>query len=292
MFCAAVGMGRRQTGSKRRKTRKQVFIIPNSCGQGRGLPSALARILLATPRYGKLNRASSTALDLLGAFGENGRMSNPEDCNLWSSAEHALEYLRHADSIPHRTEREAALLEFLPPGVARILDVGSGDGRLVALAKSDRPQAALVAMDFSSAMLEALHRRFAADGKVTVVAHDFSNPLPALGLFDAVISSFAIHHVAHGRKRSLYQEIFRLLQPGGVFCNLEHVASPTDGLHHQFLDRLGIAKEQEDPSNKLLDLEAQLGWLREIGFVDVDCHWKWRELALLAGVKPASPAGD
>jgi tRNA (cmo5U34)-methyltransferase len=213
-------------------------------------------------------------------------MSDPVDSNLWSSAEHALEYLRRADSIPHRTEGEAALLEFVPLDAARILDLGSGDGRLPALAMADRPTAEFVALDFSPAMLEALHRQFDGGGKVVILAHDFSNPLPPLGHFDSVISSFAIHHVPHERKRSLYQEVFDLLRPGGVFCNLEHVASPTERLHQQFLQRLGVAPGQEDPSNRLLDLETQLGWLREIGFVDVDCHWKWRELALLAAVKP------
>jgi tRNA (cmo5U34)-methyltransferase len=70
-----------------------------------------------------------------------------------------------------------------------------------------------------------------------------------------------------------------------VFCNLEHVASPTIALHHDFLRCLDTPPEQEDPSNKLLDVKTQLEWLREIGFTDVDCHWKWRELALLAGRK-------
>lgn len=212
-------------------------------------------------------------------------MSHAPDVNLWSSAEHALDYLGRADSIPHRVEGEATLLEFLPPHPSRILDLGSGGGRLLGIVKAARPDADLVALDFSATMLETLRQRFARDAKVDVVSHDLSEPLPDLGKFSAVVSCFAIHHLAHQRKRVLYQEIFGMLLPGGVFCNLEHVASPTVRLHHAFLEKLDIQPENEDPSNKLLDLHTQLIWLREIGFEDVDCHWKWRELALLLGVR-------
>jgi SAM-dependent methyltransferase len=205
--------------------------------------------------------------------------------NLWDSAEHALQYLGRADSIPHRVEGEATLLEFIPSTTRRILDLGTGDGRLLALAKLNHPQTEAVAVDFSPAMLDAVRNRFAGDHTVTVVAHNLDHALPQLGTFDAVISSFAIHHLIHPRKRDLYAEVFALLTPGGVFCNLEHIASATPRLHEGFLQQLGLTPETEDPSNKLLALETQLGWLREIGFADVDCHWKWRELALLAGHK-------
>ena len=207
--------------------------------------------------------------------------------NLWNSAAHALEYLRRADSIPHRTEGEAALLEWLPQDCERVLDLGSGDGRLLGLVKLARPETQGVAVDFSETMLGRLHERFDRDPTVRTMAHDLDSPLPAtLGSFDAVVSSFAIHHVGHERKRALYGEVFGLLQPGGVFCNLEHVASPTGALHDSFLAALNVTPEEDDPSNRLLDVETQLTWLRELGFVDVDCHWKWRELALLAGRWP------
>jgi tRNA (cmo5U34)-methyltransferase len=209
------------------------------------------------------------------------------DINLWSSPDHAVAYLARARGIPRREQGETALLECLPTGVRRVLDLGSGDGHLLALLLAARPGATGVAVDFSPAMLERLRARFAGNERVSVVEHDLDHPLPDLGAFDAVLSSFAIHHVAHPRKRALYEEVFRALEPAGVFCNLEHVASPTLRLHHEFLARLGVAPADEDPSNKLLDVHTQLEWLREVGFAHVDCHWKWRELALLAGVKPA-----
>jgi SAM-dependent methyltransferase len=220
-------------------------------------------------------------------------MTTNSRVNLWTSTQHAIDYLGRADSLPHRREGESAVLEFVPLNTHRILDLGTGDGRLLALVKAyltteeqhDHAQFEAVALDFSPAMLEAVRKRFAADASVTIMTHNLDQPLPALGKFDAVVSSFAIHHLVHERKHALYAEIYDLLGPGGVFCNLEHVASPTHRLHEEFLLSIGYTPETEDPSNKLLEVETQLQWLCEIGFVDVDCHWKWRELALLAGRK-------
>ena len=60
--------------------------------------------------------------------------------NYWTNPDHALKYLARADSIPHRTEGEAALLAELPLSARRILDLGAGDGRLSALVRIERPQ--------------------------------------------------------------------------------------------------------------------------------------------------------
>jgi tRNA (cmo5U34)-methyltransferase len=210
-------------------------------------------------------------------------MSTSEPVNLWTSEDHTRDYLGRADQISHRTEGEAALLEFITPNTRRILDLGTGDGRLLALVRREHPSTEAVAVDFSPAMLQAARQRFAEDARVRVMEHNLDDPLPQINKFDAVISSFAIHHLIHERKRALYGEICAILNPGGVFCNLEHVASPSAHLHQEFLTRIGFTVGTEDPSNKLLDFETQIKWLRQIGFTDVDCHWKWRELALLAG---------
>ena len=203
--------------------------------------------------------------------------------NEWQSAEHASSYLERADQIPHRSAGEAVLLEELPPIVHRVLDLGSGDGRLLDLVLGARPQARGVAVDFSPLMLQRLKIRFGSASRVDVVDHKLDCSLPDLCTFNVVVSSFSINHQ---RKRELYGEIWTMLEPGGVFCNLEHVASASSDAHERFLGAMGMTVADEDSSNKLLDVQTQLEWFRELGFVDVDCYWKWRELALLVGRTP------
>lgn len=204
----------------------------------------------------------------------------------WTDPAHAHQYLDRADTIPHRKEGEAVLVEHLPENVGRILDLGTGNGRLAAIVLAARPGCSALVVDFSPAMLEAARARFAEVDEVEVGDHDLSESLPRdWGRFDAVVSSFAIHHVSHDRKASLCTEIFEALEPGGVFLNLEHVTSPTAELHRQFMEAMGSPKE--DATNVLTSVEENLSWLSDAGFTDVDCGWKWRELALLVARKPS-----
>jgi tRNA (cmo5U34)-methyltransferase len=206
--------------------------------------------------------------------------------NRWVDAEHARAYLATRDEIPYRAAGMAALAEFLPVTVRRALDLGTGDGVTLGLVRELRPAATGVAVDFTEEMLTRARRRF-GDEPVEVVAHDLNESLPTgWGRFDLVVSSFAIHHVPDDRKLALYGEIFDRLERGGTFLNLEHVASPTPELHDRFLAALGIDPADDDPSNLLAPVETQLAWLRSMGFGQVDCHWKWRELALLGAVRP------
>lgn len=211
-----------------------------------------------------------------------------EPVNWWVKPEWAQRYLEESKSFPWRETAYGEMLSALPGPPRRFLDLGCGDGEVTFRLREVAPQSSAISADFSVEMLGRARERFADDARVEIVEHDLDQPLPvAWGTFDAVVSAFAIHHVVDDRKRALYAEIYERLEPGGVFLNLEHVASPTPELHVAFLETLGKTIEQDDPSNKLVAVETQLGWLRGMGFEQVDCHYKWREIALLAGQRPA-----
>lgn len=198
----------------------------------------------------------------------------------WSDPGRAEEYLSRA--LPHRDEAEAMLLEALPERVDRFLDLGTGDGRLVSVVRCRHPQAEGVGLDYSAPMLERGRRRLGGEDGVELRVHDMRECLPDLGIFDLVVSGFAIHHVSHARKRSLFAEIRSVLAPEGVFVNLDLVASATAPRHERF--RRAIGRPEDDPADCLADLCEQLVWLHEAGFGEVECDFKWLEMALMVAV--------
>jgi SAM-dependent methyltransferase len=198
----------------------------------------------------------------------------------WSDPARVAEYLSR--EIPHRPAADQMLLEALPTRVERFLDLGCGDGRMIALVRGRHPEARAVGLDASEPMLARAADRFAADPLVELRAHELGLPLPVEGPFDAVVSGLAIHHLEDERKRGLLGEVKALLAPDGVFANLDLVSPPSPRIHERF--RREIGRTEDDPSDRLAGLVEQLGWLRDAGFGEVDCHFKWLELALLVGV--------
>ena len=81
----------------------------------------------------------------------------------WTSAEHVGRYLSRADEYPRRVEGESVLLDHVPRGAPRVLDLGTGDGRLLAMLQADRPRMLGVGLDFSDLMLGAAGQRFHGD---------------------------------------------------------------------------------------------------------------------------------
>jgi SAM-dependent methyltransferase len=213
-------------------------------------------------------------------------MSDHADHRRWDDADHARDYLAHRQEVPHRGEGEAVLVDALG-AVDRVLDLGAGDGRILGLVLDANPGAGGVALDHNPAMLEAADARFAALPEVAVIDHDLDEELPGgLGRFDAVVSGLAVHHLTEHRRRALYAEIRTLLRPGGVFADLDLVRSASEALHDRFVERVPWDRDPSRAWDRHPSLDQRTAWLAGAGFVNVDCLWKWRELALVVGERP------
>jgi tRNA (cmo5U34)-methyltransferase len=198
--------------------------------------------------------------------------------------------------------------------VRAFLDMGCGDGILGRAILSEYPEATGVFLDFSDTMIEAARQKAPNNsGRLFFVTEDYGKPswvrsVAGYGGLDVIVSGLSIHHQEDKRKREIYEEVFNLLTPGGLFLNLEHVASPSPFLQHLhdefFIDSLyryhqtiDSTKTREEvalshyknplyEANILTLVDTQCCWLQQIGFKEVDCYLKIFELALFGGMKP------
>ena len=228
-------------------------------------------------------------------------------------AQHFLDETRAA--IPLGFEQidvMARVIRKTRTSVGRFLDIGCGDGILGRTVSSIYPTSKGVFVDFSDVMIDALKEKLeGTSGNSEAVKTDFSKSswleqVSEHAPFDLIVTGFAIHHLPDKRKKELYREIFDLLNPGGLFMNLDHIktGSPTAevlfeewllGSMHERHQLSGSDKSWEDvekewrkrqTDNILSPVRSQIDWLNEIGFKDVDCYFQVMSLALFGALKP------
>ncbi|MFQ5480864.1 MAG: methyltransferase domain-containing protein [Thermodesulfobacteriota bacterium] len=206
------------------------------------------------------------------------------------------------------------LIEGLP--VRSFLDLGCGDGILAERILRAYPGARGTLLDFSLPMLEKARKNL--EGycaalnfvEADLAKSDWPDKAGEDGktTFDLVVSSYAIHHQSETVKKSIYKALYGLLNPGGFFVNIDHVASRDERIRNIsndfFIDSLRTYHEQQEGPGDfqkvrqlflkrmaeeapvLSTVSSQCRWLSECGFVEVDCFFKVFELAVFGGRRP------
>ena len=239
------------------------------------------------------------------------------DNSRWAERDFAHRYLDGADIMIMERRRMLEVLKshyryFLRGGkYNRVLDLGCGDGILThELLNSDDSLSAIL-IDPSEDMLQKAKDRFAHVSGVQFIRSSFQELVSAdlpLPFFNLAVSSLAIHHLDFHEKKRLFRYIYRHLADGGYFVNIDIVLSPTQSLEFWYRDLwrewmtekcdalnlddsfdcehiIDLYGEKEHYA-KIDTLDDQLNALKDAGFTDIDCFYKFGLFAVYGGIKP------
>lgn len=178
-----------------------------------------------------------------------------------------------------------------------ILDIGAGTGLFSSFILRKFPQANLTLIDLSEKMLEVAKERLKDISKVTYIIDDYTK-YKFEQKYDIVISSLSIHHLSDEEKRQLYGNIYTILNKDGVFVNADQVLGGTPYIESLYkndwkykVENSGLSQEEIHSAyertklDKMSLLDDQLNWLKDLGFKDVDCVYKYFNFVVLFGRK-------
>ncbi|MEH2309447.1 class I SAM-dependent methyltransferase [Nostoc sp.] len=181
----------------------------------------------------------------------------------------------------------------------KVLDLGAGTGLYSGMVQSVFPNAEFTLLDLAPEMLEKAKLRFSKMGKSPKILIGDYIETDLGDSYDLIISALSIHHLSDFDKELLYQRIYDVLNPGGIFVNADQVIGKTPDLEElyrqQWLDSIhakGISKEDFKAAQKRMEydrmatLEIQLHWLEAAGFQNVDCWYKNFSFAVFGGYRP------
>jgi tRNA (cmo5U34)-methyltransferase len=174
-----------------------------------------------------------------------------------------------------------------------ILDLGAGTGLFSALVLQKYPDAKITLVDISEKMLEIAKKRFDMNAYIQIFCQDFTK-FETATKYDAIISSLAIHHLEDNSKIELYDKIYTMLKDKGLFIHAEQVEGETPYMAHlnnkrwkEHVEDSGLAPAEQEAAyervklDKRVPLSIQLEWLKNSGFKEVDCLYKYYDFTVI-----------
>lgn len=135
--------------------------------------------------------------------------------------------------MPDREERFRVMLEVVEAAAGkapRVLDLACGTGSISRRLFARLPQARSVAVDMDPTLLAIAKGSFDGDSRIDFVSADLTAAGWARQLppepFDAVLTATATHWMQPAALAGLYAELLRLVRPGGVVVNADHMPDP------------------------------------------------------------------
>lgn len=181
----------------------------------------------------------------------------------------------------------------------RILDVGAGTGLLSEFLMERYPKASFTLIDISERMLDIAKNRFGSSSNIKYVIADYSK-YDFVEKYDLVVSALSIHHLEDEEKKEFYKKSYSILKQNGIFINADQVYGETPFIENlnktiwkQYIESSGLPKEEilagyeRIKLDKESKLDQQIDWLKEIGFCDVSCIYKFYQFAVMFGRKIA-----
>ncbi len=203
-------------------------------------------------------------------------------------------------AVPRYDEMIDRLLEHLPGGSMRILELGCGTGNLTLRLAEQFPKAVITTVDAAPEMTALTAARGTKAGvgpdRLRTVTGRFEEVSFPDGSFDLVTSCMSLHHVKD--KLPVYRAIHEWLAPRGWFCFGDQLLGGTEEIQNHFWDQwLAFCRQpgncSEDEIASLIEhaaahdhyvpLVEHLRMLREAGFVEMDCVWRSLMYSVVVG---------
>jgi tRNA (cmo5U34)-methyltransferase len=234
----------------------------------------------------------------------------------WKDIKQVHEFVENADNYILERNRQFKILRSFynhylqkksDKNSLRVLDLGSGSGRVTAEILEIDGNAELYLVDGSTEMIETAKSHLKYGKNIHFINKTFQDLIKSNNFpfdFDLIISALAIHHLSTEEKDSLFKYIYDRLVDGGFFINMEVVLPLSESLEEWYLSlwqdwiqeneiKQGLEesfqhiplKYKNNPDNHPDTLEYQLDTLKRIGFKNVDCHYKYGIFSMYSGEK-------